>query len=52
MRRQGPAKHAAIVSGTDRMIHAWSGHAVVETHIGRWWRARAAFAFRFSGIED
>ena len=52
MRRHGPAKHAAIVSGTDRMIHAWSGHAVVETHIGRWWRARAAFAFRFPGIED
>lgn len=52
MRRHGPAKHAAIICGTDRMIHAWSGHAVVETHIGRWWRARAAFAFRFPGIED
>ena len=51
MRRHGPAKHAAIVSGADCMIHAWSGRAVVETHIGRWWRARAAFAFRFPGIE-
>ena len=52
MRRHGPAKHAAIVSCGDRMIHAWSGHAVVETQLGRWWRARAAFAFRFPGIED
>ncbi|MBX3490731.1 NlpC/P60 family protein [Parvibaculum sp.] len=52
MRDGGPAKHAAILSGADRMIHAWSDHAVVETAMGRWWRARAAFAFRFPGMED
>ena len=51
MRRHGPAKHIAILSGPDRMIHAWSGHAVTETHLGRWWRSRAAFAFRFPGVE-
>jgi hypothetical protein len=34
------------------MIHAWSGRAVVETVMGRWWRARAAHAFRFPGLED
>lgn len=51
MRRQGPAKHAAILSGENRMIHAWSGRAVVETSLGRWWRARAAYAFRFPGLE-
>ncbi|MEX2248608.1 MAG: NlpC/P60 family protein, partial [Parvibaculum sp.] len=52
MRPGGPAKHAGVLSGDDRMIHAWSGHAVVETAMGRWWRARAAFAFRFPEIED
>lgn len=52
MRPGGPAKHAGVLSGDDRMIHAWSGHAVVETAMGRWWRARAAFAFRFPELED
>lgn len=52
MRANGPAKHAAILAGKDRMIHAWSGRAVVETSLGRWWRARMAFAFRFPGVED
>jgi len=34
MRRAGPAKHAAIISANFpamRVIHAYSGHAVVET---------------------
>ncbi|MDP2124556.1 MAG: NlpC/P60 family protein [Parvibaculum sp.] len=52
MRPGGPAKHAAILSAPDRMIHAWSGRAVVETSMGRWWRVRAAFAFRFPGTDD
>ncbi|MBO6635413.1 NlpC/P60 family protein [Parvibaculum sp.] len=52
MRRNGPAKHVAIQTDGDRMIHAWSGHAVVETCLGKWWRARIAHAFRFPGVED
>lgn len=48
----GPAKHAAILSAPDRMIHAYSGRAVVETGLGPWWRARVAFAFRFPGVND
>ncbi len=52
MRANGPAKHVAIVSGEGRMIHAWSGRAVVETSLGRWWRARATCAFRFPGLES
>ena len=47
MRARGPAKHAAILSGPDRMIHAYSGHAVVETHLGPAWKTKIAFAFRF-----
>jgi NlpC/P60 family putative phage cell wall peptidase len=41
------AKHCAILSGDDRMIHAYWGRACVESWLGRWWRARLAAAFRF-----
>lgn len=47
MRANGPAKHAAILSASDRMIHAYSGRAVVETTLSPWWAAKIAFAFRF-----
>lgn len=46
----GPARHAAILSGPDTMIHALSGRAVCETHLGRWWRRRTAFAFAFPAL--
>lgn len=49
MRPQGPAKHAAILARPDRMIHAYSGRAVVETALTPWWRAKLAYAFRFPG---
>lgn len=41
------AKHAAIQSGEGRMIHACSGRAVAEVHMGAWWPRHLAFAFRF-----
>lgn len=41
------AKHCAILSGPDRMIHAYWGRACVESWLGRWWRERLAGAFRF-----
>ena len=47
-----PAKHAAIVSAVDRMIHAHDGAAVVEVAIAPWWRRWLAFAFRFPGVTD
>ena len=47
-----PAKHAAIVSGPDRIIHAYWGQAVTETRLVPWWRRRIAAAFRFPGLED
>lgn len=47
MRASGPAKHAAILSGAGHMIHAYSGRAVVETEVTRWWASRMAFVFRF-----
>jgi NlpC/P60 family putative phage cell wall peptidase len=47
-----PAKHAAIVSGGDRIIHAYWGKSVCETRLVPWWTRRIAAAFRFPGIEE
>ncbi|MGE3144760.1 MAG: NlpC/P60 family protein [Pseudorhodoplanes sp.] len=45
-----PAKHAAIASGEDSMIHAHDGAAVAEIALVPWWRRRLAFVFRFPGL--
>ncbi|MFG1478599.1 NlpC/P60 family protein [Xanthobacter sp. V4C-4] len=47
-----PAKHAAILAGEGRMIHAYDGAAVCEGALTSWWRRRLAFAFRFPGLAD
>ena len=47
-----PAKHAAIVVGEDRILHAYWGRAVCETRLVPWWRRRIAAAFQFPGVED
>jgi NlpC/P60 family putative phage cell wall peptidase len=45
-----PAKHAAIATAFDRMVHAHDGAAVAEVAIAPWWWRRLAFAFRFPGV--
>jgi NlpC/P60 family putative phage cell wall peptidase len=45
------AKHAAIATAPDRMVHAHDGAAVAEVAITAWWRRRLAYAFRFPGID-
>ena len=47
-----PAKHAAILAGPVRMIHAQQGAAVAEVPLSDWWRRRTAYAFRFPDLED
>jgi putative phage cell wall peptidase, NlpC/P60 family len=51
MRRGGPAKHLGILAeaagGTPRMIHAMSGHGVVDSPLAPQWRRRIVAAFRF-----
>jgi NlpC/P60 family putative phage cell wall peptidase len=42
-----PAKHAAIITAPDLMVHAHDGAAVAEVAIAPWWRRRLGFAFRF-----
>lgn len=51
-RERYPAKHAAIVSAPDTMVHAHDGAAVTEVAIAPWWRRRFAYAFRFPGVTD
>jgi NlpC/P60 family putative phage cell wall peptidase len=48
-RERNPAKHAAIVSAPEMMVHAHDGAAVAEVAIAPWWRRRLAYAFRFPG---
>jgi NlpC/P60 family putative phage cell wall peptidase len=46
------AKHAAIVTASDKMVHAHDGAAVAEVALAPWWRRRLAYAFRFPGVTD
>ena len=45
-----PAKHLAIASGADRMIHAHDGAVVAEVAISGWWRRHIAFSFCFPDL--
>ncbi|MEO1494281.1 MAG: NlpC/P60 family protein [Pseudomonadota bacterium] len=51
MIESGPAKHVAILSSEGlpggRIIHAYSGHDVCETHLTEAWIRRLAAVFRF-----
>jgi NlpC/P60 family putative phage cell wall peptidase len=51
-RAEMPAKHAAIVTASDEMVHAHDGAAVAEVAIAPWWRRRLAYAFRFPELTD
>jgi NlpC/P60 family putative phage cell wall peptidase len=42
-----PAKHAAILTARDRMVHAQERAAVTEVAVSDWWRRRMAYAFAF-----
>ncbi|MBB5516543.1 NlpC/P60 family putative phage cell wall peptidase [Rubricella aquisinus] len=50
MRDKGVAKHMGLFvqeGGSERLIHAYSGHGVVEVPLGAAWRRRIAGVFRF-----
>jgi NlpC/P60 family putative phage cell wall peptidase len=47
-----PAKHAAIVTTPELMVHAHDGAAVAEVAIAPWWRRRLAYAYKFPGLVD
>lgn len=50
MRADAPAKHLGVLAcsaGRETLIHAYSGHGVVETTFGLAWRRRMVAVFRF-----
>lgn len=49
-RRGTLAKHAGILSGKSRMIHALEGARVSEIYLGTWWWRRIAAAFRYPRV--
>jgi len=49
-RERFPAKHAAILTAPDLMVHAHDGAAVAEVSFAPWWRRHLAYAFRFPGV--
>jgi NlpC/P60 family putative phage cell wall peptidase len=52
MRASGVAKHAGILTGPSRLIHAQEGFGVVEISLGAWWLRRAVAAFAFPGVVE
>ena len=45
------AKHAAIATSAQSMVHAHDGASVCEIALAPWWRRRLAYAFRFPGVK-
>lgn len=52
MKERGIAKHCGFYSYDGNIIHSYSGHSVLETHLPDSWRRRIKYAFRFSGVVD
>lgn len=51
MRSGHIAKHCAIRSGDDKMIHAYQGaNRVTEHHIGKYWQSRLVASFRYPEV--
>jgi NlpC/P60 family putative phage cell wall peptidase len=47
-----PAKHCAILSAPDRIVHAHDGAQVSEVAFSSWWRRHQSHAFSFPGVTD
>ena len=45
-----PAKHCAVATGPDAMVHAHEGASVSEVAIRPWWDRHLAHAFRFPEV--
>jgi len=47
-----PARHCAIMSTHDQIIHAYWARQVSETKLAPWWKRRIVACFRFPGLQD
>lgn len=52
MKYNGPAKHCGFMSFDHRIIHAYSGHEVIETDIPPGWERRIRYGFRFGKLVE
>ena len=50
LRTGAMAKHAAIISGPQKMIHAIEGAPVSEVHLSPWWQRHVAAVFSFPKV--
>ena len=47
-----PVRHCAIMSASERIIHAYWARQVSETHLAPWWKRRIVACFQFPGLLD
>ena len=52
MHRDFPARHLAILSEPQRMIHALSNRAVTETAFSLWWQKRCVAVYAFPPLPN
>lgn len=45
-----PAKHCAVATGPDAMVHAHAGAAIAEVALRPWWARHRVATFRFPGL--
>lgn len=45
-----PAKHCAVLTTPDAMVHAHDGASVTEVDLAPWWRRRLAYSYRFPPV--
>lgn len=50
MTAQANAKHCAIITDPNTIVHAYWGRAVLKSRFVPWWRNRCVGAFSFPGI--
>lgn len=46
------AKHCAIITDYDTMVHAYSHKKVFEVSMGDWWKRKIVGTFDFPGVTD
>ncbi|HXF89614.1 MAG TPA: NlpC/P60 family protein [Xanthobacteraceae bacterium] len=49
LNERAPAKHCAILTEPERMVHSYERHPVAEVSLTLWWRRRIRFVFSFPG---
>lgn len=51
LNERAPAKHCAILTEPERMVHSYESHPVAEVSLSPWWRRRIRFIFAFPDLD-